>query len=141
MSGRLYLVKNPTEPSCQLLKFPRITDLSLSWSIWAKRLKKESAHVTSSKVLICVFGKATALTIFTIKTVHKNLYTPILRNPLFNLYWKDTMQLFWLTARLEQEKLIQWRVLNTMGQILSAVLYLAAWKKYSSLFKCRRITK
>lgn len=134
-------MKNPMEPSCQLLRFPRITDLSLSWSIWAKRLRKESVHVTSSKVLICVFGKATVLTTFTIKIVHKNLYTPILRNQLFNLYWKDTMQLFWLTDRLGQEKLTLWRVLNTMGQILSVVLYLVVWKKYFSLFKCRRITK
>ena len=138
---RLCLVRLQTEFLCPLLRSPLITDLSLSWSTWAKKLKKKSVLEILNKIHISVFGKATALTTSMIKTLLRNKFILILPNQQYSRYLKAIMPQFLHMGKLELEKRTLWKVLNTMVVTLNEVSYQEAWRKFFSLSKCKPIIK
>lgn len=100
---------------------------------------RESAHGTLSKTRICAYGKATASTMFMIKTALKKLFTRPQQSQLFNLYLRAITPQFWLMGRLEQVKLTLWRVLSTTEVTLVEVSCQGQWKRFFTIFRCSRI--
>ena len=123
---------------CQSPKYHPTIDQSPSWSIWDKKSKRKNVRETSSRTHIYVFGKVIASTMCMIRIVLRNLFTLTPLNLPFNPFSKDIMQQFWLMVRLELAKHTQWKVSNIMVVILNAVLFLDAWKKFSSSSKCKQ---
>lgn len=88
---------------------------------------------------IYVFGKHLHLTMFMMKTQLRNSFMRTQPNKQSFLSWRDTMQLFWLMDRQEQERLIPWRDSSTMLVILKEVLFLEVWKRSSDSYRCNQV--
>jgi hypothetical protein len=89
-------------------------------------------------ISIYVSGKVSPSTMYMMREVHKNSSMKIQRSKVLFQSWRVTMQQYWLMDRQELERLIPWRVLNTILETHREVLFQDQWKKSLSSFRCSR---
>ena len=102
-----------------------------SWSTWVPKSQKKSDKRTWILIHIYVSGKILHSTTYMTRDQLRSLSTRTQQNRVYCQFSKVIMLLSSLMVKLAQVRLIPWKVSNTILEILSAVLFLDRWKKYS----------
>ena len=85
-------------------------------------------------ILVC--GRLSPSIMCMIKTPLRRGSMKIQQNKLYGRSLRVTMQLYLPMVRLELERLIRWKVSNTLREILREVLCLGLWRRSFALSRC-----